>query len=325
MNQNQSSNIEAAHRLIQSAIHRTPVLKSASLNTIFGCDLYFKCENLQKIGAFKMRGASHFIQKLLLQTNQPNELKVVTHSSGNHAQAVALAAKQNGIKAFIVMPSNAPMVKVKGVESYEGEIIFCEPTLAARESTMNEIRERENAIFIPPYDHEDIILGQATAAKEFIEEESELDFLLAPVGGGGLLAGTAISAKAFSPKTSVIGCEPVLANDAYQSFKSKKWVPSVDPLTIADGLKTSLGTINFNIILEQVDDLLTCSEASILIAMQHIWERMKLVVEPSAAVPLACLLENPVRFKGKKVGIILSGGNVDVQDFFNHLKSQVVS
>ena len=269
-----------------------------------------------------MRGATHFIQKLL-QIKSAEGLKVVTHSSGNHAQAVALAAKQNGIKAFIVMPSNAPKVKVEGVKSYDGEIVFCEPTLEARESIMNEIREREGAIFIPPFDHEDIILGQATAARELFEEIKNLDFLLAPVGGGGLLAGTALSAEAYSPTTKIIGCEPKMADDAFRSFRSGEKFPSTNPQTLADGLKTSLGELNFKIIMDKVDDILICSEESMILAMKLIWERMKIVVEPSAAVPLGCMLKNKDIFQGKRVGIILSGGNVDLEIFFDHLNSLI--
>lgn len=325
MNPKISSDIEEAHQLIASFIHRTPVLRSTAINEQFQADIYFKAEHLQKIGAFKMRGASHFLQKIMQKKNTQEPLKVVTHSSGNHAQAVALAAKSFGVKAFIVMPKTAPKVKVAGVRSYGGEVIFCEPTLEAREQTMNEIRQRENAIFIPPFDHEDIILGQSTAAKELIEEVAELDYLLAPVGGGGLLAGTALAAKAFSPKTKVIGCEPYLADDAYRSFKSGKWVPSNDPKTLADGLKTSLGKLNSEIISKEVDDILRCTEGNMICAMQLVWERMKQVIEPSAAVPLACLFEDAERFKGKKIGIIISGGNVDLTEFFDHLHSKIDS
>lgn len=320
MSLNTSSSIDEAALLIEPFIHKTPIFCSASLNKMFGAELFFKCENLQKIGAFKMRGASHFIQKLL-QERSAAGLKVVTHSSGNHAQAVALAAQQNNIKAFIVMPSNAPKVKVEGVKSYGGEIVFCEPTLEARENSMNEIREREGAIFIPPFDHEDIILGQATVAKEVFEDIQNLDYMLAPVGGGGLLAGTALSAKFYSPSTKVIGCEPALVDDAFQSFRTQKWHPSTNAHTLGDGLKTSLGELNFQIILKEVDDMLTCSEKSMITAMQLIWERMKIVIEPSAAVPLACILENKDYFKLKKVAILLSGGNVDLAVFFDHLRS----
>lgn len=318
------ANIERAHQLILPYIHHTPTLTSSSIDKQLNCKLYFKCENLQKIGAFKMRGASHFLLNLLASTDS-NDLKVVTHSSGNHAQAVALAAKMNGVKAFIVMPKDAPKVKVEGVKAYGGEIHFCEPNLAARESTMESIREKVGAIFIPPYDHADIIVGQATAAKEMLESEEGFDYILAPVGGGGLLAGTAISAKIYSPNSKVIGCEPKMADDAFQSFQKKEWVPSVNPKTIGDGLKTSLGKLNFEIILKEVDQILCCSEETMVEAMQLIWERMKIVIEPSAAVPLACIMENQELFKGKKIGIIVSGGNVDVNDFFEILSTKIQS
>ena len=265
-----------------------------------------------------MRGASFFMHELLNSAGE-KPTAVVTHSSGNHAQAVALAAKMNDLKAYIVMPKDAPSVKVEGVRSYGGEVHFCEPTLEARESNMERIRAEKGAVFIPPFDHEHIILGQSTAAKELIEDTKALDYILAPVGGGGLLAGSALSAKAFSPQTKVIGCEPEMADDAFQSFKSKKWQPSKNPKTLADGLKTSLGKLNFELILEHVDEILCCSEKQMLEAMQLIWERMKIVVEPSAAVPLACIMANLEKFKEKRIGLIISGGNVDLGDFFKLL------
>jgi threonine dehydratase len=318
MNSIPKETLEKVHQAIQPMIHRTPVMVSNGINELLACEIFFKCENFQKIGAFKMRGASYFMHELLKEKgNKPKA--VVTHSSGNHAQAVALAAKLNGLKAYIVMPKDAPKVKVEGVRSYGGEVHFCEPTLEAREANMERIRAEKGAVFIPPFDHEHIILGQATAAKELIEDTNDLDYILAPVGGGGLLAGTALSAKAFSPKTKVIGCEPEMADDAYQSFKSKQWQPSKNPKTLADGLKTSLGKLNFEIIKKEVDDILICSEGEMLCAMQLIWERMKIVVEPSAAVPLACIMANPDMFKGRRIGLILSGGNVDLGDFFDLL------
>lgn len=312
------SNIEYAHSRIANSIHRTPVLSSAHLNQLLKAELYFKCENFQKIGAFKMRGASFFIDRLL---NEDEQTKcVVTHSSGNHAQAVALAAKLNSIKAYIVMPENAPKVKVEGVRSYGGKIHFCKPTLEAREAEMEKIRQSKGAVYIPPYDHEHIILGQATAAKEMIDDYPDLDFLLAPVGGGGLLAGTALTAKYFAKEVKVIGCEPKMADDAFRSFQQKSWLPSANPNTLADGLKTSLGQINFKVILEEVQDIICCSESSMIKAMRLIWERMKIIVEPSAAVPLACMMEASERFAGKRVGIIISGGNVDLDQFYKALK-----
>jgi len=314
--------IQEAHRAIEHLIHRTPVMHSEGINQLLDCQIHFKCENFQKIGAFKMRGASYFMHELL-NSGKEKPKAVVTHSSGNHAQAVALAAKLNGLKAFIVMPKDAPKVKVEAVKAYGGEVHFCEPTLAARESNMERIREAENAVFIPPFDHEHIILGQATAAKELFEDVKDLDFLLAPAGGGGLLAGSALSAKILSPKTKVIGCEPEMADDAFRSFKSKTWQPSVNPKTLADGLKTSLGKLNFEIILNEVDDILICSEGEMLRAMQLIWERLKIIVEPSAAVPLACMMKHKDLFQAKKVGLIISGGNVDLNDFYQSKQAKV--
>lgn len=314
--------LDQIQQAIQPMIHHTAILSSESINKILGCELHFKCENFQKIGAFKMRGASYFLHKLL-HSHGKKPSCVVTHSSGNHAQAVALAAKMNGLKAYIVMPKDAPKVKVEGVKSYGGEIHFCEPTLASRESTMERIRAEKGAVFIPPFDHEHIILGQATVAKELIEERPDLDYMLAPVGGGGLLAGTALSTKAFSPHTKVIGCEPAMADDAYRSFKSGKWQASNNPKTLADGLKTSLGKLNFKIIKSEVDDIIRCSEGEMICAMQMIWERMKIVVEPSAAVPLACMISKPNIFKGKKVGLIISGGNVELGDLFKLLHANL--
>lgn len=313
-----AKHIEKTHLAIEGMIHRTPILSSKAINQLLNCEIFFKCENLQKIGAFKMRGASYFIDQLL-KNDHSEQLSVVTHSSGNHAQAVALAAKTNGLKAYIVMPNDAPKVKVEAVRAYAGEIHFCEPTLAARESTMEKIRQEKGSVFIPPFDHQNIVLGQATAAKELFEDHHDLDFLLVPVGGGGLLAGSALAAKAFSSQTKVIGCEPKMADDAYRSFKSGKWQPSEDPRTLADGLKTSLGKLNFELIQQLVDDIICCPEESILKALRLIWERMKIVIEPSAAVPLACMMEDPKRFKNKKVGIIISGGNVDLDAFFKGL------
>ncbi|MAY83786.1 MAG: serine dehydratase [Flavobacteriales bacterium] len=312
------ANLEKVHESIKDLIHRTPIMRSDGIDELLGCEVLFKCENFQKIGAFKMRGATYFMHELL-NTEIERPKAVVTHSSGNHAQAVALAAKMNGLKAYIVMPKDAPKVKVEAVKGYGGEVHFCEPTLEARESNMERIRAENGAVFIPPFDHEHIILGQSTAAKELIEDTDELDYILAPVGGGGLLAGTALTANAFSPKTKVIGCEPEMADDAYQSFKSGKWQPSKNPKTLADGLKTSLGKLNFDIILEHVNDILCCSEKQMLEAMQLIWERMKIVIEPSAAVPLACIMANREMFKGKRVGLIISGGNLDLGDFFKLL------
>ena len=299
---------EAADR-IRDYIHCTPALSSTLINEITGAEIHFKCENFQKAGAFKGRGAHNVLFSL-----SDSEIRngVITHSSGNHAGALALAAKTRGTKAYIIMPETAPAVKVAAVKAYGGEITFCKPTLEARESTLKEVQKIHHPLEVHPYNDERIIAGQATAAKELLEDYSDLDILLAPVGGGGLLSGTALSANYFSPSTEVVAAEPKGADDAYRSFKSGKFVPSENPRTIADGLLTSLGSITFPIIKDLVSDILTVEEETTIRAMKLIWERMKIVVEPSSAVPLAAVLENPSRFRGKKTGIILSGGNVDL-------------
>ncbi|MFC0261950.1 pyridoxal-phosphate dependent enzyme [Fontibacter flavus] len=301
--------IKAAHQRIQPFIHRTPILSSEAINQIAGCEVFFKCENFQKVGAFKARGAANAVAKL---TEEQKKNGVATHSSGNHAAALARAATVAGIKSYIVMPSNAPEIKKKAVKGYGGEIIECEPNLQARETTLQEVVDRTGATFIPPYDYMDVIEGQATCALEMWEEGIPFDTVMAPVGGGGLLGGTALTTKYISPNTKVIAGEPTGADDAYRSFHAKQLIPMVGPKTIADGLLTSLGNINFAIIMDYVDDILTVSDEEIIEAMRLIYERMKIVIEPSCAVPLAALLKNKERFKGQKVGIILSGGNVDL-------------
>jgi threonine dehydratase len=300
-----------AHEVIRPYIHRTPVMTSHNINAMLGMELFFKCENFQRCGAFKMRGATHAINRL-----SPEELKkgVATHSSGNHAQALALAAQTMKVPAYIVMPENAPKVKVAGVKHYGAEIIFCEPTLAARESSLEQVVEKTGATFVHPYNNYQVIQGQATAAKELIEDTESLDLILAPVGGGGLLSGTLLSTQYFSPDSRVIGCEPTGADDAFRSLEEGHIIPSIHPKTIADGLLTSLGEKTFEIIQKYVDRILTVDDGPVICAMQLIWERMKIVVEPSAAVPLAVVMMNPELFKGKRVGIILSGGNVDLEN-----------
>ena len=298
-----------AHDRIRNYVHRTPVLTSVSLDRMFGSSLFFKCENFQKVGAFKFRGATNAILSL------PDEEKkkgVGTHSSGNHAAAVCLAARVQGIKAYIVMPRNAPEIKKTAVKSYGGIITFCEPTLEAREKGMEEVVARTGCTFVPSYNHRNIVCGQGTAAKELIEDTGELDAVIAPVGGGGLLSGTSISTKALLPGAKVIAVEPAGADDAYRSFTTGKFVPSINPQTIADGLLTSLGDLTFRVIMKHVDEIVTVSEESIVAAMRLIWERMKIVVEPSGAVPLAGILEKKIDARGKRVGLILSGGNLDL-------------
>lgn len=303
------SDIEKAHELIRPYIHHTPVMTSQSINAIVGAQLFFKCENLQKVGAFKFRGACNSVFSL---TDEEAANGVCTHSSGNHAAALALAARMRGIPAYIVMPSNAPDIKKKAVAGYGAKITFCEPTLAARESTLRQVAEQTGAKEIHPYNYFNVICGQGTAAKELIEDTDGLDIVMAPVGGGGLLSGTALSAKAMLPHVQVIAAEPAGADDAFRSFESHTLQPSVAPKTIADGLLTSLGEITFTIILDEVDQIVTVSEEKIVEAMRMIWERMKIIIEPSSAVPLAAMLENKLDVKGKRVGIILSGGNVDL-------------
>lgn len=303
------ADVEKAHQLIQQYAHRTPVMSSVSINEIVGAELFFKCENLQKVGAFKFRGACNAVFSL---SDEDAAKGVGTHSSGNHAAALALAARMRGIAAHIVMPINSPEIKKKAVAGYGADITFCQPTLQARESTLAKVIEETGATEIHPYNNFHVIAGQGTAAKELIEDKGEFDVIMAPVGGGGLLSGTAISTKHLLPGCKVIAAEPAGADDAYRSFQSKKLVPSVQPQTIADGLLTSLGERNFAIIMDKVDDIVTVSEEAIVEAMRLVWERMKIIIEPSSAVPLAAILEKKLQVKGMKVGIILSGGNLDL-------------
>ncbi|HPN36855.1 MAG TPA: pyridoxal-phosphate dependent enzyme [Melioribacteraceae bacterium] len=299
----------STHNVIRPFIHKTPVLSSLSITEQIGCKVYFKCENMQKIGAFKFRGATN---SLLTLTFEEKQYGVATHSSGNHAAALSLAAKLRGVKSYIVMPHTAPEIKKNAVKNYGGEIIFCEPNLASREETLRQVISKTGAVEVHPYNNYTVIAGQSTAAKELIEETDFLDYVLTPVGGGGLLSGTSLACKYFSSKTKVIGCEPKGADDAARSFKDGVIYPSIEPKTIADGLLTSLGAKPFEIIKQNVFDIYTVSEENIINAMRLIFERLKIVVEPSAAVPLAVLLEHNEKFMGKTVGIILSGGNVDL-------------
>ena len=303
------SDIKNAHEIIRKYAHRTPALTSSSINKIVGADLHFKCENFQKVGAFKFRGACNAVFSL---SQMEMEMGVATHSSGNHAAALALAAKIRGIPAYIVMPETSPEIKKKAVAGYGAKITFCKPTLQARESTLAKVVEETGATEIHPYNNFYVIAGQGTAAKELIEDAGEFNIILAPLGGGGLLGGTALSTKHLLPQCKVIAAEPAGADDAFRSFRAGKLIPSVNPKTIADGLLTSLGERNFSIILDKVDDIVTVSEEKIVEAMRLIWERMKIIIEPSSAVPLAVILENKIDVKNKKVGIILSGGNLDL-------------
>ena len=305
-----AENIREAHERIKPFIHHTPVLISKTINAISGSELFFKCENFQKIGAFKIRGGMNAVLSLPKEKQQQG---IATHSSGNHAQAIAYAAKQVSTKAYIVMPDNSPKVKVDAVKGYGAEIFFCEPNLQARETTLQQVVDRTGAEFIHPYNNYSVITGQATCAKEFIEEIPSLDFLIAPVGGGGLLSGTLLSAYYFSPSTNVYAGEPEGAADAALSLRSEKIEKAPFIKTIADGLLTTLGDKTFPIIKQYVKDILTVTDEEIIAALRLVYERMKIVVEPSAVVPLAALLKHKDLFSGKKTGIIFSGGNVDVE------------
>jgi threonine dehydratase len=301
--------LQAAER-IKPYIHRTPVMTNESLNQKVDAQVFMKCENLQKVGAFKFRGASNAVWSL---TDEEAARGVVTHSSGNHAQALALAAKMRGIPAYIVMPSNAPQVKKNAVAGYGGQITFCEPTLEARESTMERIRLSTGASVVHPYNDERVIAGQGTAALELLEEIPNLDVIIAPVGGGGLLSGTSIAVTETNKGIRVIAAEPEMADDAFRSMQAGKIIPSLNPKTIADGLLTSLGSLTYPIIKERVEQVVTVSEAGIVESMKFIWERTKIVIEPSAATVIAVLWEKKIDLCGLKVGVILSGGNVDLE------------
>jgi len=301
--------IREALQRIFAHIHRTPVLTCASLDEMAGARLYFKCENFQKCGAFKIRGATNAMAML---SDEEARRGVVTHSSGNHAAALSLAARARGATAWIVMPSNAPEVKKAAVLAYGGRITECAPTVNAREAAAREIIARTRAVMIHPYNDARIIAGQGTAALEFLEQVPDLDFILAPVSGGGLLSGTAIAAKSLRPQIRVIGCEPKNADDAFRSKASGRIEPMEHPDTIADGLRASLCEQTFAVIRERVDEVALVSEEEIVEAMRRVWERMKIVVEPSAAVAAAVAVFRKVDWQGKKVGVILSGGNVDL-------------
>lgn len=301
--------IRDAARRIAPYTHRTPVLTSKSLNRMTGADLFFKCENFQKVGAFKFRGACNAVFSL---SEEEASRGVITHSSGNHAQALALAANLRQVTARIVMPHNAPAVKRAAVEGYGAAITPCEPTLEAREDATARIMAETGAVLVHPYDDYRIIAGQATAALELLEDVAHLDVVVTPVGGGGLLSGTALAVHALSPSTEVIAAEPEGADDACRSLEAGRIIPSLNPNTVADGLLTSLGERNFPIIRKHVHAIVTVDDAATIAAMRLVWERMKIVIEPSAAVAVAALLDRKVDGAGKRVGIILSGGNVDL-------------
>jgi threonine dehydratase len=301
--------IRAARERIAPHIRRTPVFTSSSLDALAGAQLYFKCENLQRTGSFKIRGATNAVFSLAAAEAARG---VLTHSSGNHAAAVAQAARWRGVAAWIVMPENAPAVKRRAVEAYGGRIRFCAPTLRAREEAARQLAEETGASLIHPYDDDRVIAGQGTAALELLEEVAELDLIVAPVSGGGLLSGTAIAAGSLLPGIRAIGVEPENADDARQSLAAGRLVRIEQPDTIADGLRASLSERTLAILRERVAAIVTVSESEIVEAMRKVWERMKLVIEPSAAVAVAAALERRLGAEGKKVGIILSGGNVDL-------------
>lgn len=297
------------HNKVKPYIHKTPVLTSELIDDMCEANVFFKCENFQKMGAFKMRGATNAILSL---TEAQRNKGVVTHSSGNFAQALSLAAKKIGVKAFIIMPENAPQVKKNAVRAYEGKIIECDSNPVAREEMAEKVRIEKGATFIHPSNDDDVIYGQGTAAMELLEDYPQLDYIFTPVGGGGLIAGTILAAKYFSEKCKVVGGEPENVDDAYRSLQSGKIEFNESTNTIADGLRTFLGDRNFPIIKEGVEKIIRVEEEEIINAMKLIWERMKIVVEPSSAVAFAALLKNKKDYKNKDVGIIISGGNVDV-------------
>jgi threonine dehydratase len=305
------ADVRGAHERIRLHIHRTPVQTCSTIDALAGCRVFFKCENFQKVGAFKIRGATNAVQSL---SEAEAARGVATHSSGNHAAALALAARQRGIPAHVVMPRNSPPVKIAAVQGYGAAITFCDPEQAAREAAVEDVIRKTGATLIHPYNDDRIIAGQGTAAVELMEDVPNLDAVLAPVGGGGLLSGTAIAVKGIRPATRVIGSEPALADDAAASLRENRIVPARPPVTIADGLRTSLGDRTLPVIRELVETIALAEEDEIRRALRLVLERMKIVVEPSAVVPLAVLLNRPLELAGKRVGVILSGGNLDLDN-----------
>lgn len=303
--------VEAAAQRLKGVAHRTPVVHSRLLNEATGNEIFLKCENLQRMGAFKFRGAYNAVSAL---TPEERARGVITYSSGNHAQAVALTANLYGIKAVVIVPTDAPFVKVAAAEAYGATLIPYDRMVADRETVAAEYIREHGYTLIPPYNHEEVVAGQGTSAKEMIEDVGGLDIILAPCGGGGLLSGTAISSKSLLPQCRVIGVEPELADDATRSFKSGIIQSVSNPMTIADGLRTpSLGSVTFPLVRKYVDDMVTVSEQEIVAAMHFVWTRMKLVIEPSGAVALAPLISGKINVSGKRIGIIVSGGNADMQ------------
>ena len=306
----------AARRLAHYA-HLTPVLTSQTLDVICGGKIFFKCENFQRVGAFKFRGAMNAVLQL---TDAEKARGVITHSSGNHAQALALAGQLQGVPVCVVMPSNAPEVKRAATAGYGARIVSCDPTLAAREATVAAESAQHGYVLVHPFDDWRVIGGQGTAAWELLDQVHDLDLILAPCGGGGLLSGTALAAHTKSPQTRVIGAEPERADDARRSLEAGTILPSGDPKTIADGLRTSLGQRTFHVIQRHVEQIVTATESEIIDALRFVNERMKILIEPSCAVPVAPILTGKLDVKGKRVGVILSGGNIDLQPLFQALQ-----
>lgn len=301
--------LQNSYTRIESYIHKTPILTSSTLDSLFQCSLFFKCENFQKTGAFKARGAMNAV---LSTPKEEHNKGFITHSSGNHGAALAYAASKVGSKATIIMPNNAPIPKIESVKRYGGTIVFCEPTLQSREETMADIQHTTGATVIPPYNHQQVIEGQSTCAYELHQQVPNLDVVLAPIGGGGLMSGTAIVTSIFAPNACIIGVEPFNASDAYESLQTGTIQPPKSTTTIADGLRTSLGEITFPILQKHLKEIRLVKEESIISAMKLIMETLKIVIEPSAAVTIGALLEDASFVKGKKVGIIICGGNVDL-------------
>ncbi len=310
--------IQEAYERIKKIVNHTPILSSRTLNNKVNSKVYLKCENMQRVGAFKFRGAYNALSQL---SESKKEKGVITHSSGNHAQAVALASKILGIHATIVMPNTSPMCKVNATrKTYEAEVVFCQNSLKSRHQTTEKLIQKNGFTLIHPYDNDFVIAGAGTAALELLNDRPDLDVIMAPVGGGGLLSGSSIAAKGFNPNIIVYGAEPMNADDAYRSFHSGQVEINEDPDTIADGLRTTLCERTLQIIRKNVDDIFLVSEEEIIEAMQFVWERMKIVIEPSSAVPIAVILSEKVPIENKKVGIIISGGNFNLSEFFDEFR-----
>lgn len=312
--------IRHAAARIAKHVHRTPVLTSRTLDDRCGGSIFLKCENFQRVGAFKFRGA---MNSVLVLNDEQRRRGVITHSSGNHAQAIALAGKLSGVPVCVVMPRTAPAVKREATEGYGAKVVPCEPTLADREGTVNRLIAEHGYELVHPYDDWRVIAGQGTAALELLEQAGTLDAIVVPCGGGGLLSGTAIATHGISPGTEVYGAEPKNADDAQRSLAEGRIIPSKDPKTIADGLRTSLGERDFSVIREHVTGIATATEDEILAAMRFIWERVKIIIEPSCAVPVAAILNGQINAKGRRIGVVLSGGNVDLEPMFAALSAKI--